>query len=288
MLVLSRRPQEKIVFPHVGITVEVVSVSGQTVRVGVTAPKDILILRNEVAEKGVPEPAIAAAAPSKLPVKAAAPEVPRSDGTDESSREALHRLKNRLNTANLAIHLVEKQLGAGQIAAAEQTLHRALSEFKSLDEELAASSVARQKQSANPTGPRALVVEDDVNESVLLAEILRIGGFQVATALDGRCALDYLDQNPLPDVVLLDMRMPRCDGPTTLSAIRDNPRYNGLRIVAVSGTRPSDLGVPTGPKGIDRWFSKPLDPQQLVSELKHNVIASARKTQNDIPAWTTI
>jgi carbon storage regulator CsrA len=283
MLVLSRRPQEKIVFPHVGITVEVVSVSGQTVRVGVTAPRDILILRNEIAEKGVPEP-VAAPAAAKSP----AAEPPRADGIDESSREALHRLKNRLNSANLAIHLVDKQLGAGQIAAAEQTLHRALTEFKSLDDELAAGSAARQKQSANPNGPRALVVEDDENESVLLAEILRIGGFQVATALDGRCALEYLDQNPLPNVVLLDMRMPRCDGPTTLSAIRDNPRYNGLRIVAVSGTRPSDLGVPTGPKGIDRWFSKPLDPQRLINELKHNVSASARKAQNDMPAWTTV
>jgi carbon storage regulator CsrA len=283
MLVLSRRPQEKIVFPHVGITVEVVSVSGQTVRVGVTAPRDILILRNEIAEKGAREAAPAEALPAPAPA-----ELARQDGSDESSHEALHRLKNRLNTANLAIHLVEKQLGAGQIAAAEQTLHRALSEFKTLDDELAAGNAARQNQGAEPNGPRALVVEDDINESVLLAEILRIGGFQVATALDGRCALDYLAENPLPNVVLLDMRMPRCDGPTTLSAIRDNPRYNGLRIVAVSGTRPSDLGVPTGPGGIDRWFSKPLDPQQLVNELKRNVKSTARNSQIDMPVWTTI
>ena len=51
MLVLSRRPQERIVFPKLGIDVEILCVSGNTVRVGVNAPRDVLVLRHEVAEK---------------------------------------------------------------------------------------------------------------------------------------------------------------------------------------------------------------------------------------------
>ena len=107
--------------------------------------------------------------------------------------------------------------------------------------------------------PTALVVEDDENESALLAAVLQMNGFRVETASDGCHALDYLATHKQPDVVLLDMRMPRCDGPTTITAIRSNPRLSGLRVVAVSGSRSSEVGVSTGPQGVDRWFCKPLD-----------------------------
>jgi CheY-like chemotaxis protein len=80
--------------------------------------------------------------------------------------------------------------------------------------------------------------------------------------------LTYLAASGKPDLILLDMLMPRCDGPTTVRTIRRNPRFEGMRIFAVSGTAPSDLGVELGPQGIDRWFQKPLDPEKLVSELQ--------------------
>jgi carbon storage regulator CsrA len=48
MLVLSRSKTEKIVFPGLGITIEILGVSGNRVRVGVDAPRDIQVLRSEV------------------------------------------------------------------------------------------------------------------------------------------------------------------------------------------------------------------------------------------------
>lgn len=48
MLVLSRRKNEEIIFPDLGITVEVVHVKGSTVRLGIKAPKEIRILRGEL------------------------------------------------------------------------------------------------------------------------------------------------------------------------------------------------------------------------------------------------
>ncbi len=52
-------------------------------------------------------------------------------------------------------------------------------------------------------------------------------GFQVDTAGDGADALDYLHSHDRPDVVLLDMLMPRCDGPTTIGRIRRDPSLEG-------------------------------------------------------------
>jgi DNA-binding response OmpR family regulator len=115
------------------------------------------------------------------------------------------------------------------------------------------------------------VVEDDANESELLAAFLRLSGFDVDTASDGCDALDYLScGRRRPDVVLLDMQMPRCDGASTISAIRENPAYSGLRVIAVSGRVPADMGVTVGPSGVDKWFRKPLNPQTLVSELQRD------------------
>lgn len=50
MLVLSRNNRQKIVFPTLGISVEILQIKGKTVRVGIDAPVDVPVHRNEVAE----------------------------------------------------------------------------------------------------------------------------------------------------------------------------------------------------------------------------------------------
>ena len=48
MLVLSRRKNEEILFPELGITVEVIQLKGSTVRLGIKAPQEVLVLRGEL------------------------------------------------------------------------------------------------------------------------------------------------------------------------------------------------------------------------------------------------
>ncbi len=163
--------------------------------------------------------------------------------------------------------MAQKQIEVGQVENADRTLVKVLSEFQSLDEDLGTRDTA-----APPAAARhALLVEDDANESELLAGFLRLSGFEVDTAADGCDALDFLSEHGQPDVVLLDMQMPRCDGPATISAIRQNPQFSGLRVFAVSGRVPADMGVTVGPTGVDRWFRKPLNPQSLVAELHRDL-----------------
>ncbi len=252
MLVLSRRQDDKIVFPNLGITVEILKIAGRSVRVGVDAPSDVRVLRHELAEKeGV-----------ATGTQVRGPQTKPSD----------HQLRNRLNRATIGLQLAQKQLEVGQVDSADQTMAKVLSEFQSLDDDL-----GRQVTESHARVQRhALLVEDDANESELLAGYLRLSGFQVDTASDGCDALDYLSEHRRPDVVLLDMQMPRCDGPTTISAIRDNPEYGGLKVFAVSGRVPAEMGVTVGPTGVDRWFRKPLNPLELVVELNRDLEAVAK------------
>src|SRR5205085_4812434 len=142
---------------------------------------------------------------------------------------------NRLNALNLGLSLMRQQLQAGLVAAVGKTLACVESEFQTLR-----GLIEAPKPAPESTSPvkRALLVEDDRNERELLAGCLRMAGLDVVTAGDGADALDHLRGAPLPDVVLLDMVLPRCDGPETIRAIRHDPQLRGVRIFAVTGHSP--------------------------------------------------
>lgn len=247
MLVLSRGPTEKIVFPNLNITVEILRIAGNRVRVGVDAPKDIRVLRHELVDE-------------------------QSD-TDAATRQShsRHEFRNRLNAANLSLHLLQRQLDAGLAEEADTTLQTALRALDTLNETIGGTTAGDSDVAQSRTSCRALLVEDDANESELLAGYLRMSGFDVDRAMDGVQAMVYLSRHRSPEVVLLDMKMPRMDGPKTVSSIRGNPAYRDVKIFAVSGSAQSECGVPTGPQGVDRWFSKPINPQELVQEMNREL-----------------
>ena len=247
MLVLSRGLTEKIVFPNLDITVEILRISGNKVRVGIDAPKDIRVLRHELVDE--------------------------QSGTEVSTKTSRfsHEFCNRLNTANLALHLLQRQLAAGLAEEAETTLQMALRELDTLNETIGGTADAQPNADQKLPPCRALLVEDDANESELMAGYLRMSGFDVDRAVDGLQAMVYLSRHRSPDIVLLDMQMPRMNGPKTVSSIRSNPTYRDVKIFAVTGTPQAECGVPIGTKGVDRWFSKPINPRELVEVMNRDL-----------------
>lgn len=65
MLVLSRRPSEKIVLPGLGVTVQVVAVKPGVVRLGIEAPRGVLVLREELLPPPAPEVTVRRVLPEK-------------------------------------------------------------------------------------------------------------------------------------------------------------------------------------------------------------------------------
>lgn len=255
MLVLSRRQGDRIVFPDFDTTVQVVQISGKNVRLGIEAPRDVRVLRHEL--KVVEE--LTARFESVA---------------DRMSSKERHRLRNRLNAAQLSLFLLEKQIEAGCWDEARESMALALKEFARVQDDMAPALA--KKQPAEPEHHvHALLVEDDANESELLAGILRMSGIECDTAGDGNQALDYLEHHNRPenrpDVVLLDMKMPRCDGPSMVSAIRRNPQFRDLKVFAVSGSTPQEVGLSVSHEGVDRWFSKPIDPDRLLKAMRQEL-----------------
>ncbi len=240
MLVITRREAEKVLFPTLGITVEVLRIRGNKARLGIEAAAEIPVVRQEISGlKSVDF---------------------TTEGSSAEQLSRLHRLvRERLDRAATALNRLHR---CAELAGDRETQQHVADVFREL------SALERETGEAiEPTAarlPRALVVEDDANERELLGGLLRLSGFDVTLACDGQDALDYLSLHAPPDVVLLDMQMPRCDGPCFVREVRAMDDLRRLRLFAVSGTDPSSLGVATGGAGIVHWFPKPVDPANLV------------------------
>lgn len=254
MLVLTRKSGEKILFPDARIAVEVLAIKAGAVRLGIDAPPEVVVLREELQT-------LARAA------RAGAAEQP-GPAADAALREFRHAMRNRLNAVVLGLAVLRRQQELGMIQDTEATLDRIDREMEALCRQLEAPTrLAAAAPVRTARARKALLVEDDLNECELLAGYLRLAGLEVDTAADGAEALDRLRTWGRPDVLLCDMVLPRCDGPTVVRTIRGDPTYSGLKIFGVTGQAPEGLGLESGPAGVDRWFLKPLNPCALLAEL---------------------
>lgn len=252
MLVLSRRPGQKVVFPSLGVAIEVLRSRGSVTRLGIEAPDDVPVLRDEVLTKP-------ATTEDRL-------NIPESSPIDRKKR---HEWRNKLNHLMLKLQLLQRQLELGQAVDPEQNLAEVFSDLTDLERSTTDAVV-------ESIPPKVLIVEDQANERELLATCLRLGGIEVATASNGREAFDYLHEHELPDLVLLDMRMPDVDGPTFLKSIRDDIRLHNLRVFAVSGSSRSEFEP--NPLPIDGWFSKPVRIDALLQAVRAEHITPAAVT----------
>lgn len=115
----------------------------------------------------------------------------------------------------------------------------------------------------NPS-TRLLIVDDDAPVRAMLREYLGSHGYRVAEAADG-VQMHAAIETEMPDVVLLDLRMPGEDGLTLARRLRE--RYDlGIIMVSASGDvvdRVVGLEV-----GADDYIAKPFDPRELLARLK--------------------
>jgi carbon storage regulator CsrA len=263
MLVLSRKLNEKVLFPDIQAAVQVVAIKPGVVRLGVEAPRDVAVVRAEI--QG---PAVEKAPALKRLAGEAAGGLPR---------ELVHLLRNRLNAAAIGLAVLRRQRQLGLSQEADATLDQTEREIEEVRRHL--EGLTQRPSPCPPARPprrgKALVVEDDGNERELLAGFLRLAGLEVDTAGDGTEALDRLHAGSRPDVVLLDMVLPRCDGPTTLREIRRDPACAGLTVFAVTGHPPERFAAEGGAGGVSRWFRKPVNPEELLREVEREVDAVA-------------
>ncbi|QXH33696.1 response regulator [Pseudomonas muyukensis] len=116
-----------------------------------------------------------------------------------------------------------------------------------------------------------LIIEDDADSASILEAYLKRDFFEVALARDGHAGVE-LHHRLRPDLVLLDMMLPRLDGAEVLTALRkrgDTP----VIMVSAMGDEPEKLGALR--HGADDYVVKPYNPREVVARVQ----AVLRRTQ---------
>jgi CheY-like chemotaxis protein len=117
---------------------------------------------------------------------------------------------------------------------------------------------------------RIMIVDDHEVNRELLGHILKSRGYEVAVAIDGHDAISQLEEG-LPDLMFLDLQMPRLDGYGTIERIRATPAFASLPVIALTAwAMPTDkerclaagfcdhLSKPFGLKDLDALLNRHL------------------------------
>jgi CheY-like chemotaxis protein len=111
-----------------------------------------------------------------------------------------------------------------------------------------------------------LLVDDDQNMRTIAEMILEID-FNVYLAESGRSGLVAAEYEQ-PDVILLDVKMPGMDGPTTLIKLRENPQTAAIPVILMTACVQSHETEWYRKLDIIGLIEKPFDPMELVSQIR--------------------
>ncbi len=254
MLILSKKElNQEIVFPRLGVRIEVVKSGGSTVCLGIDAPHDGAILRGELDMDHYQ--------------KSGEREVPQNS----------HAVRNRLNSLSLCLHVIKKRQDAN-LPIDEKLLSRAIFDLHTIEEICTCDRVPNpfiDRLQTCKHSPFVLLIYNDMNEAQLLAAFLRHAGIRVAICEDGNAALHLLDCiDRKPGIILLDMMIEGLSGPGTLKALRANPLYDDIKVFAVTGQE-DNVSFSNRELNVDRWFQKPIQPEQLATQIQENLAVLA-------------
>ena len=130
--------------------------------------------------------------------------------------------------------------------------------------------------------PEAILVVDDDPDIARFVEVnLRSAGYDVAVAGDGEEALEKASELR-PDLVLLDVMMPRIDGFEVAQRLRKNPRTTNTSIIMLTAKALSADKVTGLQSGADDYIIKPFDPIELLARVK-GTLRRAREMRNLSP-----
>ena len=117
-----------------------------------------------------------------------------------------------------------------------------------------------------------LVVEDEPNIVDSLSFLMKQAGYRVWIARDGDTALRMV-ASETPDLVLLDVMLPRRDGYQVCQAIRANPEWNGVRVIMLSA-KGRELDRRKGiALGADDYITKPFSTREIVERVQRTLDA---------------
>lgn len=118
-----------------------------------------------------------------------------------------------------------------------------------------------------PSGQTLLLVEDNEDNRIIYSTVLRHLGYVVIEAQDGVQAVD-LARRAQPDLILMDISIPRMDGWEATRILRGDPTTRAIPIIALTAHALSDDRERAAEVGFTSYLAKPIEPRAVVAEVR--------------------
>lgn len=136
---------------------------------------------------------------------------------------------------------------------------------------MTADEVDRERDGA----PLVLVVDDVADGREIVSEYLKMGGYELALAGDGIEAVQQA-QDLLPDVILMDVWLPKMDGLEATKRLRQDPRTKDIPIIALTAHGLASARSKALEAGCDAVITKPFLPEALEQEIERQIARRAK------------
>ncbi len=118
--------------------------------------------------------------------------------------------------------------------------------------------------------PKILYIEDDAHLRFPISEILKLMGYDVATADNGKLGVEKAESWQ-PDFILMDLRMPVMDGREAIRVLRRKPETKDIPIYVLSAYTDVTTRASCKEAGADGFFAKPPDVNQIDAVIKRTL-----------------
>ena len=117
-------------------------------------------------------------------------------------------------------------------------------------------------------GKTILIVEDEPRNLKLLHDLLQRFGYEILEALDGEQGVKLAGER-MPDLILMDIMMPKMDGLEATRIIKANTKTKHIPIIALTSYAMKGDREKTVEAGCDGYIAKPIDIKEVLSAIEH-------------------
>jgi len=134
----------------------------------------------------------------------------------------------------------------------------------------------KQSKREGERAPSVVLVDDDRKVIELLQIALSSCGYKTSTASDGEEAVEVVEKAD-PDVVVLDVRLPKRNGYQVCEALKSNPKTRGIPIIMISGLVEPSARVQGLRCGAEDYLTKPFSPKELILRIQKILLRVSEK-----------
>ena len=116
---------------------------------------------------------------------------------------------------------------------------------------------------------KIMVVDDDLDILLTVKNVFEHEGYEVATVESGKKCYEMLEKNEIPDIILLDIMMPKMSGWEVNKELRKHPELRRVPVIMVTAVDRLDEQLKSlGEKNIKDYITKPFNFSELVNTVK--------------------